>query len=242
MCLTQAPAAFPSTAMSTFRGEVSGYACGGDDASMRIVVLPDIYGCSPFYRSLAARYAAKGARVFLVDPFIEVGELPEATREAAFARRHSLRDKALVDALERWFSVERITGVLGFCLGGLYVFELARRGATPALAGLYGFPQGMPNDDPLPVPFDHLRDIRTPFTMLMGAEDAPVGPAVVARLAAMAPEVPAMALTVYPDVGHNFLADVDSDDAGKRGIAEDALRRMDSAMLAPSRVAPARTM
>ena len=237
MCLTAAPAAFPTAEMAPFAGAVAGYRCGSTEAERRIAILPDIYGCSPFYKGLAARYAARGAGVFLVDPFAAFGELPEATREAAFARRHRLADRAFVDRVEQFCGDERITGVVGFCLGGLYVFELARRNAGPALVGLYGFPQGMPNQDPLPVPFDYLAGVRKPFTMLMGADDVPVGLEAIRRLTAMAPEAPAMALTVYEGVGHNFLAGIDdanSADSNSCRIAIEALARMDAALDHPT--------
>jgi carboxymethylenebutenolidase len=124
-----------------------------------------------------------------------------------------------------------VTGVAGFCLGGFYIFELARRDLPAALVGLYGFPQGMANHDPLPVPFDYLPDITRPFTMLMPAEDAAVGPDTVRRLQEMAPRAPAMDLVVYPGAGHGFLPELDSGDPAARARAEDALHRMDGVLL-----------
>jgi carboxymethylenebutenolidase len=66
------------------------------------------------------------------------------TREAAFARRAKLRDRTYVGAIESFARQHETTGVVGFCLGWLYAFELARRGLPAMLASLYGFPQGMP--------------------------------------------------------------------------------------------------
>lgn len=214
-----------------FQEEVAGYAFAGQAEGPSIAILPDIYGCNPFYRQLCAHYVDHGAQVFLIDPFHGHGELAEVTRENAFARRHKISDTQFVDAFEAFARRTGISGVLGFCLGGLYVFELARRNLPAQLVGLYGFPQGMKNSDPLPVPFDYLPEVKRPFTMLMGAEDQPVGPENVRKLEAMKVLVPAMDLVVYEGAGHGFLPFVDSETPAERDIALDALRRMDVALL-----------
>ena len=224
MCHGAAVSAFPEPETPTaFKGVVAGFAFGPDEAARRIAVLPDIYGCNPFYRGLATHLAAMGARVFLVDPFDGLGDLPEATRELAFERRNKVRDKAFVDAFEAFLKHENIDGVIGFCLGGLYVFELARRGVKTGLVGLYGFPQGLPNEDPLPAPFDYLQDVRTPFTMLMGREDASVGAENIEKLDVMDAAAPAMTLKIYDGVGHGFLPFLDSDKPHEKAAADDAL-------------------
>lgn len=214
-----------------FEAEIAGLAFGPRDATTRIALLPDIYGTTPFYRQIATRYAAHGARVFLVNPFHAFGALPEATREAGFARRMKVADSAFLDAFEAFAHRESVTGIAGFCLGGFYIFDLVRRDLPAALVGLYGFPQGMENRDPLPVPFDYLHSVTRPFTMLMPAEDDAVGPRTVRRLADMAPQVPAMDLVVYPQAGHGFLPELDSGAPEARARARDALRRMDAALL-----------
>ncbi|WP_081493041.1 dienelactone hydrolase family protein [Bradyrhizobium yuanmingense] len=232
MCHGAAVRSFPSpTRDEPFEGLVHGFRFGDPAATNHIAVLPDIYGCNPFYRGLSERFAQRGARVSLVDPFYGLGDLPEVTREAAFARRHKVQDKKFIEQFEQFCVVERVTGVIGFCLGGLYVFELARRDLPVALVGLYGFPQGMPNADPLPVPFDYLAHVARSFTMLMGAQDISVGPDIVARLSAISPSAPAMDLTVYENAGHGFLPLIDSEDPLERDVAVDALRRIDALLL-----------
>lgn len=237
MCHDGAARAFPAPEQGyAIEGDVAGYGYGDFEAIPHIAILPDIYGCNPFYCGLARRYQDKGARVTLVDPFQEFGDLPEMTREHAYARRHKIRDAGFIDRLEHFVTKEHVSGVLGFCLGGLYVFELARRDVPVDLVGLYGFPQGMPNQDPLPVPFDYLPQVSRSFTMLMGRHDTPVGPDNVAKLEAVASSAPAMRLKVYDDVGHGFLPLLDSPNAHERGIAEDALARMDNILLHASAV------
>ena len=164
-----------------------------------------------------------GSDVYLVDAFAGLGDLPEVTREAAFARRGKVKDKAFLDSFEKFASARGLEAVVGFCLGGLYVFELARRGMEADLVGLYGFPQGLPNADALPIPFDYLTSVEQPFTMLMGSEDESVGREHLERLASMAGDVPAMTLKMYEGVGHNFLPFLDSDDPAKKAVAQDAL-------------------
>lgn len=233
MCHGKAVAAFPTpTEPATFNDGVVGYHWANPNAKSKIAILPDIYGCNPFYRGLATRFANKGAEVFLVDTFAGFGELPEMTREAAFARRGKVADREFLDRFEKFVTANGITGVIGFCLGGLYVFELARRGVQTALIGLYGFPQGLPNQDPLPIPFEYLHAVDTPFTMLLGADDAAVGPDNIERLQAMAPSTDSMDLTVYEGVGHDFLPLLDSEDSGLRETAKDALAKCDALLLA----------
>lgn len=233
MCHGKAVAAFPTpTEPATFDEGVQGYHWANAGAQHKIAILPDIYGCNPFYRGLATRYAQLGADVYLVDTFAGFGDLPEMTRDAAFARRGKVADKEFLDRFEAFVTSHSITGVIGFCLGGLYVFELARRGVQTALVGLYGFPQGLPNQDPLPTPFEYLHAVDTPFAMLLGADDPAVGADNVKRLQAMAPDVPGMDLTVYDGVGHDFLPLLDSEDPALRATAEDAIATCDRLLLA----------
>lgn len=215
-----------------FEEEVAGYAYGEETQNPSIAILPDIYGCTPFYQQLCVRYAAQGARVVLIDPFHQHGELAEVTRDNAFQRRHRISDREFIDGFEKFARRTRISGVLGFCLGGLYVFELARRDLPVALVGLYGFPQGMTNKDPLPVPYDYLHKVTRPFSMLMGADDLSVGPDHVRQLEEKRSQAPAMELVVYQGVGHGFLPFVDSETQSERDVAFDALRRVDAALLA----------
>lgn len=228
MCHGAAVGAFPATYDARpFASEVEGFALG-ESGGRRIAIVPDIYGCSDLYFGLAAHLVSTGADVFIVNQFAGLGDLPEMTREKAFERRNKLQDKEFVDRLEQFLAREAIDGLIGFCLGGLYVFELARRGIKIDLLGLYGFPQGLPNSDPLPVPFDYLAQVTQPFTMLLGADDASVGPANIVQLQALAGSCPAMTLKVYEGVGHNFLPLLDSADEAERAIALDALRHIES--------------
>lgn len=220
----------PPTEGEIFEGDVHGFCFGERGAATHIAILPDIYRCNGLYRGLSQRFTQKGARVTLVDPFRGLGELSAVTREAAFARCRNVRDAAFIDHLEGAALREHVSGVLGFCLGGPYVFELARRGLPLALIGLYGFPHGMANSDPLPVPSDYLEKVSRSFTMLMGSQDASVGPDTVSRLKVMSPCIPALKSRVYENVGHGFLPMVDSENPEERGVAIDALKHIDEGL------------
>ena len=232
MCHGLAVKAFPKPVLGeAFSHEVAGYHYPVLAAQKRIAILPDIYGCNPFYQGLSQRFVKRGAEVYLVNTFAGLDDLPEATREAAFARRHKVNDKSFLDNLERFCEAKKITGILGFCLGGLYIFELARRNVEMDLVGMYGFPQGLPNDDPVPVPFEYLPSVTKRHVMLMGRNDSSVGPDNISKLERAAEANPTIALTVYDPVGHNFLPEIDSDDAALRAVAENALMQTDAELL-----------
>lgn len=231
MCHGAASAHFPDPEIGgEFSAELVGLSFGAEAASIRVALIPDIYGANAFYQGLATHLANKGARVFLINPFADLGDLPEVTREAAFARRHKLFDRQTVERLEAFLTTQSISGVVGFCLGGSYVFELARRGVGQDLVGFYGFPQGMENQDPLPKPFDYLADTTKTQTCLMPGSDQSVGEENVARLAEIAAENEAIDLTVYEASGHGFLSDLDSTDETLRTNAVDALTRCEHAL------------
>lgn len=231
MCHGEASAAFPDSAsFSAYAGGIQASVFGDPAAARRIAILPDIYGSNPFYQGLATRLADRGSLVYLIDTFAGLGDLPRATREAAFDRRHKLRDRTFVDQFAGFVAQESISGIVGFCLGGLFVFELARRGTAADLVGFYPFPQGLPNQDALDVPFDYLDGVVKQHTILVGTEDASLGPENLARLGDVAERNPALRLHVFESSGHGFLADLTSDDAVKRDNAERALGLCEAAL------------
>jgi len=232
MCHGEQLASFPPPGeFELISEDVDAFAIGRDDATKRLAIIPDIYGCNPFYRGFSTYLADKGARVFLVDLFAGHGELAEATREAAFERRHKISDNDFVDRLVSFHEKNGITGVIGFCIGGLFVFELARRELNGALIGFYPFPQGLQNQDPVPIPFDYLDSVNTPNTVLLGDQDALLGPEIVERMRLAADQSSAIDLHLYEGSGHGFLGDLDSSDEHLRNNAQDALAVCERAAL-----------
>ena len=231
MCHGEASAAFPEPAsFSPYSGGIQASVFGDPAAPRRIAILPDIYGSNPFYQGLATRLAHTGSLVYLIDTFAGLGDLPQATREAAFGRRHKLKDKTFVDQFAEFVERESMTGIIGFCLGGLFVFELARRGTTADLVGFYPFPQGLPNQDALDVPFDYLDGVTKQHTILVGTDDVSLGPENLDRLRDVAERNPALRLHVFESSGHGFLSDLTSDDMVKRDNAERALGLCEAAL------------
>lgn len=224
MCHGAPSSAFPEPGpCETLQGPIEAFVYGEANATRSIAIIPDIYGCNPFYRGFATHLARKDVRVYLVNPFAGLGELEEVTREKAFERRHGVRDKAFLDQFEVFLQEHGIGAVVGFCLGGLYVMELARRGNPATLIGLYPFPAGLQNQDPLPVPLDTLEDVQTPQTILVGDQDAGAGIDNVKTMADIATRNAALDLHVYEGSGHGFLTDLDSDDAHLKRNAQDAV-------------------
>ena len=234
MCHSAASTAFPPIGkFVATTGRSFSLAFGDPGERVRIAILPDIYGPGPFYQGLATYLAERGAFVHLMDPFHDLGALAVPSRDAAFARRNSVRDRTYVDDFERFVRTQRITGVTGFCLGGLYVFELARRGLPVNLVSLYGFPQGLANDDPLPVPFDYLDGLSHRHVALFGDKDHSQSPDNFRRLTEIADRTPGFGLHVFPGSGHGFLSDLDCDDPALVRNARSALTIVKETMFVP---------
>ncbi|MAU40028.1 MAG: carboxymethylenebutenolidase 2 [Kordiimonas sp.] len=224
MCHRDRLSSLPEPASYTeINGDIDALVFGGTDNQRRIAILPDIYGANPFYQSFSTYLADKGSQVFLVNPFSKLEELPEVTREAAFERRHKVMDKTYLDQLEVFLKEQDINAVVGFCLGGTWVLELARRGYTDELVAYYPFPQGLPNADAIPTPLDYMADINTPVTVLMGWEDDRVGTEVTEQTVAIAAQNSNLKLKVYDGSAHGFLTDLESDNELLAANAQDSL-------------------
>ena len=209
--------------VSEYTGVVSALRYASAGGSRRIALLPDIYGVTPFYKGLASLLSDRGAVVYLVDPWQPFGELPEMTREAAWARRHHLRDRAFCDELNAFLDQEGIDTIVGFCIGGNFVLELVRRGYRGTCCAFYPLPWGMANDDGLQPPFEYMEGLDHEVTILMGERDPLAGPENIRRLREVCARNPAMDLHLYGVSGHGFLADVDSDQETLRSNARAAL-------------------
>ena len=226
MCHDAAPSALP--APGNYRVEKTGCLSYWDftensKADVRVALLTDIYGCNEFYQSLSTYFALQGWQSHLIDLFADLGELPEITREAAFDRRHKLRDQQCCDYIEQYIKDHNITAVVGFCLGGNFVFELARRNIKVNLIAYYPFPAGLPNEDGLEPAFTYLNQLSTDVCVLIGDKDDRVGLDNVAKLNNLSTANPQLDVSVYKDSKHGFLADMDSPDANLKKNAEDSL-------------------
>lgn len=183
-----------------------------------VVILVDIYGCTPFYRQLNQRLASAGYVSLLPDVFFREGELAEVTREAAFARKAQLDDARALDdllAATGWLAGRDEVGgarlgLVGFCMGGTFALDIAAQRDDVATVGYYAFPAGMPGSN-APAPLDVVDQLQGPMLCFWGDQDY-IDMDEVARLGEQATahgkDYDAI---IYPGVGHGFL----------RGLVED---------------------
>lgn len=181
----------------------------------RVLVVPDIYGPSPFYHEVACRLADRGLRAVLVDYFHREGPLTERSRDAAFGRRtlldevRALRDlSAAIAQLREGQPAERQhVGVLGFCLAGQFALDLCAREADLRTVCFYAFPEGPGGEAgrPAPRPIELADRITGPILAFWGDQDY-IPLRVVARFSeAMATHGVDYEHHVYEGAGHGFL-------------------------------------
>jgi dienelactone hydrolase len=180
-----------------------------------ILVVNDVFGRSPFYERLAHSLAGEGYVALAPEYFFREGPLAEPTREAATARRERLDERRALDDLDaaaEWLRArdevagERI-GVVGFCMGGTFVFDLAARRDDLAAVAYYGFPVNRrPSATSAPQPVDVAARMRGPILAHFAAEDAGVTLEDVETLRTKLREAEVdHVFHVYPGVGHGFL-------------------------------------
>lgn len=209
-----------------FSGSIDGLVFPGIDSTKRIAVFPDIYGLTDFYRGYAAYVAGFGARIYLVNPWSPFGELAEVTREAAYERRHKLRDREHCDQLEAFLASENIDAVVGFCIGGNFVFELARRGYEGTLIAIYPLPWGMANQDEIAPAFEFMPSLTKEVTIFMGDSDHLAGPDNIAKMKEIVAGNSRLTMHLYAGSNHGFFTDIDGSEDKLKGNAKDAIDRV----------------
>jgi dienelactone hydrolase len=181
-----------------------------------VLIATDVYGRTPFYEDLAARLAGAGFHALLPEPFFRQGPLANRGREAAFARRGKLDDLLAIDgylSAADWLHARpeiasgRV-GTIGFCMGGTFVLDLAAERGGLATVCYYGFPRSRPMGlRPGPSPLDRVASMRGPIIGFWGDQDEGVGMDNVAAFADAARRRGVdLDHTVYPGLGHGFLA------------------------------------
>lgn len=186
----------------------------GAKSSTPCVLVSDIYGTVPFYHEISKRLALLGYSTALPDLFCREGALSEVTREAAFARRSRMDEcQAIVDTHRVIDRVKALTGarkvgVVGFCLGGMIMFDVCAERNDVVGVSFYGFPEGisMPVRVPAPRPIDRVDLISGPILAMWGDQDPNIPVDVIERFGlAMDANAADYEAHIYPGAGHGFL-------------------------------------
>jgi carboxymethylenebutenolidase len=201
------PVATAGADMPTFLATPDGASRG------HVVIMHDVFGAGEFYQDLARRYASQGYSAWLPNLFFRQGELPERTREAAFARRARWSTAQAVDDLARTLDVvqQHAPGKLatvGFCMGGTLVMLTAARDARiDAGVIYYGFPANVVEErGERFAPLEEAGNIQAPLLGFWGDQDHGVGMDNVERYsAALTQAGKPFDFTIYPGLPHGFL-------------------------------------
>ena len=229
MCHTDKIRFFGETGeFTSFAEEIDGLLFDNDAAARTIAVMPDIYGLTDFYKGYAAYLSRAGARVYLTNPWHGFGDLSEPTRDAAYERRHKLHDAAHCDALEAFIAARNVDAIVGFCIGGNFSLELARRGFKGTNISIYPLPWGMDNQDAIMPAFDYMAELESDVTILMGEADHLAGPENIERLRSITTQNPRLTLHLYADSNHGFFTDVDGENQQLKANAKDGIEKVNA--------------
>ena len=196
------------------------YAIGGElfpaPSGPGVVLLPDVHGISPLYRSLGSRLAEAGFSCLVLDLYRREGAPRLSDPAEVFAWIAGLPDDrvlgdvaaalAYVDA--RVTDRPARTGLLGFCLGGQYSLMAACRRPPPsACVSFYGMLRYEQTSANKPTsPLDMTPSLGCPLLGLFGEEDALIPPGDVEELRLRLGENGKdFECVTYPGAGHAFL-------------------------------------
>lgn len=206
-----------------FSAEIDGLVFPGGPAGRTVAVLPDIYGLTDFYKGYASYLSGFGAKTFLTNPWSAFGDLADSTREAAYERRHLLKDKEHCDQLEAFLAREKVDAIIGFCIGGNFVLELARRGFDGTIIAIYPLPWGMANQDEIQAAFEYMPALSTQVTILMGEADHLAGPENIKKMKGIVAENESLTMHLYEGSNHGFFTDIDGIDEKLKDNARKAI-------------------
>lgn len=192
--------------------------------SASLVLIPDVWGLSEHARDLACRFAREGFGVLALDLYRNKGKF-EITDPGEWMRALSdpevLRDvQAAVDTLALAKPTRaRRTGVVGFCMGGMYALLAACQcrglSASTCFYGLLSHEHGILHApgglDPRLKPVQPLAaapDLRCPLLAFYGDQDEFIPVADVERLRGQLAQADAPSeIVLVPGAGHAFMND-----------------------------------
>lgn len=178
---------------------------GAPDAP-RVVIAAEVFGLTPWIKSVAQRLAREGFRAVAPEIFVRDREPVGADLPAILSRIRRLdipqavRDLRLgLDAL----GGAAPAGSIGFCLGGSLSLLVAAQGGLAACVACYGRPRWN-HQTPAPNAIDAAAKIGRPVLGIYGRHDKSIPVEAAEELRAALP--PGSELALY-DAGHAFLND-----------------------------------
>ncbi len=184
----------------------------------RVVIICDMYGRSPFYEEMARHLAAEGFVAACPEPYFREGPVTAGDMDGAYARWGTwdeLQALADVEAVARFAAGSGETGdcigrvgIVGFWSGGTLALNMAARELDVASVCYYGYPTGSTMARvPASPPLAETDRVRGPILGLWAENDTSVGLENVRRYADLLKQRGIdIEYTVYPDVGHGFMA------------------------------------
>jgi carboxymethylenebutenolidase len=193
------------------------------DASMGLVITPDIFGLRPLFDDMVSRLASVWSMtVCAVEPFpgLDLGDEVEPRFAAVPTLDDDVHLRDLIEAADATGC--DTVGLLGFCMGGMYCFKAARSDRFSKIASFYGMIR-LPDTWKGPgqgEPLDHLGAGHTDRVLaIIGGLDHYTPPADVVALEAVGVNV-----VRYPEAEHGF-AHAPERPAHRPDDAADAFRR-----------------
>jgi carboxymethylenebutenolidase len=177
-----------------------------ENPRMGLVIAPDIFGLRPLYDEMVQKLSNDWQMsVIAVEPFPGRGLGPEI--EPRMAAIPELRDVDVIGDLHAAADAlgTGVTGLIGFCMGGMYCFKAARSERFVRIASFYGMIvmppawRGAHHDEPLANLINGYADSVIAF---VGGNDPYTPEADIAQLRATGANV-----VFYPDAEHGFAHD-----------------------------------
>ncbi len=196
--------------------------------SRKITMLPDIYGLTDFYIGYASYLSNFGAEIYLVNPWSGLGGTSTMSRDDTYVRRAKLKDREYCDRIEKFIKSHDIDAVVGFCLGGNFSLELARRGFNKTNISIYPLPWGMDNQDKISPAFDYMETLENEVNILMGEADHLAGSENIQKLRDIVTQNDHLTLDLYPGSNHGFFTDLNDDDGPLKDNALNAVSKVNA--------------
>ena len=196
------------------------------ESGRKITILPDIYGLTDFYIGYASYLCRQGADVYLANPWSGLGGTSTMSREDTYVRRAKLKDKSYCDKVEQFLCDQNIDAVVGFCLGGNFGLEMAKRGYDKTNISIYPLPWGMDNQDKIEPAFDYMGSLAHKVNIFMGEADHLAGPDNINKLCDIVSQNQNLTLDLYKGSNHGFFTDLNGEDGPLRNNALDAIDKV----------------